>query len=181
MYLQVSSICAKHSFLQCKVVYKTHYTYLRLSRIYPNLTDLCNRCKQSLVNQAHVFWFCPRLISFWSEIFKTLNTAYSCLSRTPFGSLRCPPFPCTPKITHAFFGLRYPAGKASLPPKLERSLPPSDRMWLKGMLTSIRLERVRFSPSGSWNWFEKNSKFGETWRVNMGGLKPFWPPTPFYY
>lgn len=56
-----SSICATHGLLQCKVVHRTHYTNLKLSRIYPNVADSCNRCKQSPANHSHMFRFCPRL------------------------------------------------------------------------------------------------------------------------
>lgn len=72
-----SPICVKHGLLQCKVVHKFHYTNLTLSRIYPNVTNSCNRCQKCPGNHSHMFWFCPRLTTFWSEISKTLRTAYN--------------------------------------------------------------------------------------------------------
>lgn len=72
-----SSICARHSLLQCKVVHRVHYTNMRLSRMYPNVIDSCNRCHQSPADHSHMFWFWPRLATFWSEIFITLSRAYN--------------------------------------------------------------------------------------------------------
>lgn len=58
----------------------TKFTTLILgyvSRIYPNVTDSCNRCKQSPAEHSHMFGFCPRLATLWSKIFKTISTVYN--------------------------------------------------------------------------------------------------------
>ena len=33
----------------------------------------CNRSKQSPAHHLHMFWMCPRLTSFWSDLFRTLK------------------------------------------------------------------------------------------------------------
>lgn len=35
----------------------------------------CNYFKQSPSDHLHLFWMCPRLTSFWSDLFKTLEQA----------------------------------------------------------------------------------------------------------
>lgn len=76
--------CARKSFWQCKVA----HTNMRLSRIYPSLTDSCNSCKQSPADHSHMCWVWPSLAAFWCEIFKMLSTAYNAtVSPEPFMAL----------------------------------------------------------------------------------------------
>lgn len=67
-----SSLCARHGLLQCKVLFRVHYTNAWLAKIYPGTSDSCNRCKQSPANHTHMFWSCPNLTGFWCQIFDAL-------------------------------------------------------------------------------------------------------------
>lgn len=155
-----SSVCARHGLLQCKVVHKTHYTNLRLSRIYPNVTDSCNRCKQSPANHSHMFWSCPRLATFWSEIFKTLSTAYNTtISPEPLLALFGTPLqPFTSKVTQTVITFTTLLARRLILLDWKHPQPPSHGRWVKEVLLSIRLEKLRFSLNGSLNSFER------TWR-----------------
>lgn len=146
----------KHGLLQCKVVHKIHYTDLTLSRIYPNVTNLCNRCKKCPGNHSHMFWFCPRLTTFWSEISKTLWTAYNTIvSPDPLLALFGTPLqPFTSKVTQTALAFATLLAKWLIILNWKLPQPPSHSSWLKEMLLSIRLEKLRFSPSGSLNSFE---------------------------
>ena len=72
-----SSICSRHSLIQAKVVFKIHYTRLKLSRIYPGLSDACLRCGLTPADHLHTFITCPRLHPFWCGIFETVNLTYN--------------------------------------------------------------------------------------------------------
>ncbi len=48
-----------------------------LAQIYPSVSDACNRCKQSPANLIHVLWGCPKLLEYWTKIFKTLKDAFN--------------------------------------------------------------------------------------------------------
>ena len=72
--VHTSSICARHSLLQCKVLFRVNYTNVRLAKIYPDTSGSCNRCKQSPANHTHMFWSCLKLTGFWRQIFDTLST-----------------------------------------------------------------------------------------------------------
>ena len=68
-----SSVCARHGLIQCKVVHRTHWTKARLSRIYENIDPFCEKCHQTPVTHAHMFWSCTSLNTFWKAIFATLT------------------------------------------------------------------------------------------------------------
>jgi len=109
MLVHTSSICARHSLLQCKVLFRVHYTNVRLAKIYPGTSDSCNRCKQLPANHTHMFWSCPNLTSFWCQIFDTLATVLEMdLNPEPytalFGSppLRTPNLPASKRRVLAF-------------------------------------------------------------------------------
>ena len=68
-----SSICARHGLIQCKILHRIHYTNARLARILPDVSDACNRCGQSPADLVHMFWACPRLSEFWTDIFKSFK------------------------------------------------------------------------------------------------------------
>ena len=152
-----SSICARHGLLQCKVVHKVHYTNLRLSRIYPNATDSCNRCKQSPADHSHMFWSCPRLATFWSEIFKTLSTAYdTTISPEPLLALFGAPLePCTSRVIQNVLAFTTLLARRLILLKWKHSQPPSHGRWVEEVLLFMSLEKLRFSLNGSLNSFER--------------------------
>lgn len=45
----------------------------KLSKFYPEIEDKCDCCAQSPADPAHMFWSCPKLISFWSFYFEILS------------------------------------------------------------------------------------------------------------
>lgn len=61
-------------YFNVSILFKVHYTNAWLAKIYPTASDSCNRCQQSSTNHTHMFWSCPSLSNFWSQIFDTLAT-----------------------------------------------------------------------------------------------------------
>ncbi len=59
--------CARLELIQFKVLHRAHLSKSRLSEIYPNVTDLCDRCQGSPCNLSHMFFSCPGLQKFWSD------------------------------------------------------------------------------------------------------------------
>ena len=157
--VHTSSICARHSLLQCKVLFRVHYTNVRLAKIYPDTSDSCNRCKQSPANHTHMFWSCLKLTGFWRQIFDTLSTVLDIdLNPEPctvlFGSppLTKPQLPASKRRVLAFTTL---LARRLILFKWKHVLPPSHNSWLREVLTHIKLEKVRFSLAGSDNAFNK--------------------------
>lgn len=72
-----STSCARLGLIQCKVLHRIHYSRARLSRIYSNVSETCERCHVAKADLAHMFWSCNKLYNFWSTIFQTLSKAFS--------------------------------------------------------------------------------------------------------
>lgn len=72
------SVNVRHQLIQFKVLHRLHYSKTKLHRIYPSISPLCDRCKSAEGSLAHLFWTCPSLYNFWSEIFKWFSDIYNC-------------------------------------------------------------------------------------------------------
>uniref|UniRef100_A0A0S7EYH1 LIN1 n=2 Tax=Poeciliopsis prolifica TaxID=188132 RepID=A0A0S7EYH1_9TELE len=65
--IRSSSSCARLSLIQFKVVHRIHFSKSRLSQIYPDMVDVCDKCKGSPCNLGHMFYLCPSLYGFWYQ------------------------------------------------------------------------------------------------------------------
>lgn len=152
-----SSICARHGLIQCKFIHRIYYTNHRLSKFYPNVADIFNRCNQSPADLMHMFWSCPKLIDFWSKIFDTLHKAYNVgADPHPFTALFGIPHTnaFSSKAQHCMAFCTLLARRLILL-NWKHTLPPSYSRWVKEVLFNLKLERLRFSLKGSLRNFEK--------------------------
>ena len=103
-----------------------------------------------------MFWFCPRLATFWSEIFKTLSTAYNTvISPEPLLALFGAPLqPFSSKVMQTVLAFATLLARRLILLNWKHPQPPSHSRWVKEMFLSIRLEKLRFSLNGSLNAFE---------------------------
>lgn len=155
-----SSICSRHGLIQCKIVHRTHLTKVRLSKIYGNIDPTCDRCHQAPATHSHMFWSCPSLHGFWSEIFETISNSID--------------IPIEPTALTALFGVtptelvlpRYKADLIAFTTLLARRLvllkwkhptSPSHSVWLRDILYFIKMEKIRCVIRGS------ASRFDKTW------------------
>ena len=147
-----SSICARHGLIQCKLIHRTYYTNHRLSKIYPNVVDACNRCNQCPADLIHMFWSCPKLADFWSTIFNTLHmVSYSFVAD---------PHPLSALIWYPFTWQHSVSWSTTLARRLilrnwKQALPPSYDRCIREVLYNLKLERLRFSLRGSFRKFDK--------------------------
>ena len=63
------SSCARLSLIQLKVFHRAHLSKSKLHEIYPDSDPQCDRCHTARADLSHMFWFCPKLTTFWSLIF----------------------------------------------------------------------------------------------------------------
>ncbi len=68
-----SSICARHGLIQFKVIHRLHWSKQKLSKIFPDVDPSCDRCGQVPALLAHMFWSCPKLSSYWKNVFLTFS------------------------------------------------------------------------------------------------------------
>ncbi|KAI5086460.1 hypothetical protein C0J45_6416, partial [Silurus meridionalis] len=71
--IYTSSICVRHRLIQFKVFNRLHLSRTKLAKIYTNVDPNCTRCHQAPASLAHMFWSCPSIGTFWSEIFNTFT------------------------------------------------------------------------------------------------------------
>lgn len=64
------SICARQSLIQFKIMHRLHMSKVKLSKIYPEVNPICDRCRQAPATLFHTFWSSSSLTSFWSSIFE---------------------------------------------------------------------------------------------------------------
>lgn len=51
-----STFCARLGLIQFKVLNRGHFCKTRLTRIYPDIEDKCDRCDNSPCNLSHMFF-----------------------------------------------------------------------------------------------------------------------------
>ena len=156
-----SSICARHCVIQFKVVHRLHYSKEKLAKMNPTIDSTCDRCKKDTASLFHMFWSCPLLTQFWQSIFETLARIFR--------------LPLQPSPLSAIFGV-VPAGadlnatQANLlayTTLLARRLilfkwkdpkAPSYAHWIREVMQSLKLEKIRYTMRGT------VSKFYLTWK-----------------
>lgn len=68
-----SSVCIRHGLLQFKILHRLHLSKLKLSKMFPTVNPLCDRCGQAPASLAHMFWTCPSITTYWVKIFQSLS------------------------------------------------------------------------------------------------------------
>lgn len=78
--IRTCSISSNFQLIQYKVVHRLHYSRTKLHSLYPSVSPLCIKCKSREGTLAHLFWTCPKICKFWSDIF----CLYSKVLKTDF-------------------------------------------------------------------------------------------------
>lgn len=156
-----SSMCARHSLLQFKVVHRAHLSKSKLAKMYPQINSTCDRCKTEEATLIHMFWLCPNLEGFWKAIFEALSIIFTVrINPDPLVSL----FGVVPEGTQLpFGGKRVVAFTTLLARRLilmrwKDTAPPSISHWIRDVIVNLKLEKIRCTLHGS------EKKFNETWR-----------------
>ena len=143
--IQNRSVNSRHQLIQFRVVHHLHYCKLKLHKIAPSVSPLCDSCKVSKGTLSHTFWLCPLLTGLWDKIFDWFSKAY----KRPF----------QPKAELAIFGCSQTT--PSQPAAMQQSLmlrmivakrlillewkptsPPCFQRWLAKMASAIQMERL---------------------------------------
>lgn len=146
-----ASICARHGLLQCKILFKAHYTNAILAKIFPDKNSECNRCHQAPANHLHMFWTCSQLSTFWSDIFKSLSEIFQIpINLDPltalFGLPQNPNIPLNIKRAIAFTTLQ---ARRSILLKWKRASPPTHNKWIQEIFSCLKLKKKQYSLKGS--------------------------------
>ena len=153
-----SSTCARLTLIQFKVLFRIHYSKAKLSRIYPNVTDSCDRCHSSPCNLTHMFYSCPLLVNLWKNYFDAMSKVFSIpVNISPhtaifgvpedyarFTSKQLEVLAFTSLIVRRLILLQWKSTK-----------PPSSTQWLSEVMSFLKLERIRYSTRGNLTTFPK--------------------------
>lgn len=138
-----SPICARHALIQFKMLHRTKYTNARLATFPPALSPSCTRCKQTPADLIHMFWSCPALTSYWTDISNTFKEVFPLTA--VFGLLPTMGIPTDIRTVVAFSSL---LARRLILLKWHVS-PLTHNSWIKGVHRALKLERIRFSMKGS--------------------------------
>lgn len=154
-----SSSCTRLGLIQFKVFHRLHYSKKRLSKIYPNVDETCDRCHNAPADLTHMFWSCPCLVDYWTIIFRSLSEALD--------------IDLKPNVWTAIFGvtsidrpvrnkLKDNIAFASLLARRRLLLdwksqhPPKASLWLRDLMMFLKLEKIKYTMRGSSSKFQSN-------------------------
>lgn len=118
--------------------------------IFPSVSATCDECKSDDGTLGHLFWSCPKLQTFWEDIFHLYSVIY-CKQLFPDSLLiilGCSNFSLTPPSSlqkALMFGLVIT--KHVILSEWKSAASPCFKKWLYDMVSCIYLEEIRYSLS----------------------------------
>lgn len=67
------SINVRHCLMQFKIVHRLHYSKVKLHRLFPSVSPLCEKCETSEATLAHSFILCPKIENYWIDVFNIIS------------------------------------------------------------------------------------------------------------
>ena len=147
-----STSCSRLNLIQFKVVHRIYFTNSKLSKMYPDIADTCNRCHMRPANMTHIFWSCPHLQDYWSVIFKHLAEALN-MKLTPSAETAIFGVVPDPQITRNKYkdSIAFASLLARRRILLEWKSPfaPKTSLWLKDLMLYLDLEKIKYNLKGT--------------------------------
>uniref|UniRef100_A0A8C6WLN3 Reverse transcriptase zinc-binding domain-containing protein n=1 Tax=Neogobius melanostomus TaxID=47308 RepID=A0A8C6WLN3_9GOBI len=162
--------CCKLNLIQFKTVHRIYFTNSRLSKMYLNVKDECNRCHMSPANMTHMFWSCPHLKNYWAIIFNHLARALE-ITLTPsedaaiFGTFfnrNWESYTNCERNTIAFSTL---IARRRILLEWKSTNAPKASHWYKDLLLFLDLEKIKYDLRG------QPSQFDTTWGAMINYTK----------
>lgn len=154
-----TTVCARLSLIQLKVLHRIHLTKARLHKLFPQTEDSCTRCSFSPADHTHTFFSCPKLASFWASFFDFMSRAlHVSLSPCPivaiFGVSLLSSITRQKAEVIAFASL---IARRCILLHWKCPTPPPTTSWLKDLMSFLSLEKLKYATRGS------TDKFYKTW------------------
>lgn len=152
-----SASCARLSLIQFKTVYRLHFSTSRLSKIYPSIPDLCNRCNTSPCDLTHMFFACPSLQLYWTFYSEVLSHVLSVtLKPCPLVAIFGVSEDATLNLSRkqldiiAFTSL---LARRRILLSWKAPHPPARSRWLEDVMFFLKMEKIKFRLRGNVNKF----------------------------
>ena len=140
------SINSRLQLVQFKVMHRLHYSKVKMNKMYPTVSDICDRCSTSRGTLGHTFWSCPRIAAFWKDIFAWYSRVYHIhIDPDPLTVL----FGCSEASLSLPYSIQQTIMLGTLIAKRiilsewKTSVIPSFNRWLNEFVSLIYLERLR--------------------------------------
>lgn len=143
--------------VQFKILYRVHYSKSRLSKMYPQIIDQCERCRSSPCDLSHTFFLCPMLKNFWSQFSTIISKALDIkVELNPYLAILGIPVNSTiTSSTHsqilAFTSL---IARRKILLNWKSPQAPLISHWLREVLSFLKLEKINFTIKGHKQKFE---------------------------
>lgn len=151
-----TSICARHSLIQFKIVHRLHMSKVKLSKMYPEVNPICDRCKQAPATLFHTFWSCSSLTSFWTSIFEAYSKITGVnIDPCPFIGLFGVPSEILPIQRSELNCIAYSSllARRLILLNWKSDKPPSFGRWICDVMFFLKVEKIRYTLNGSTNKF----------------------------
>ena len=152
------SINSRHQLIQFKVVHRLHYSCTKLHSFYPSVSPICSKCQSAEGTLGHLFWFCPKLNQFWSDIFKCFSEVYECnISPDPFTAILGGSQHLSMLTNEHRRTIQYGMviAKRNILTLWKSGEAPSFKAWLSETTSLLHMERIRHNVSLSSAAFDK--------------------------
>ena len=143
--VHTSSPCARHRVIQLKIVLRAHLTKSRLVKIFPNVDPSCPHCKGQPADYVHMFWSCPKLTTFWVNIFGACSKM---LQRVITPNPVCALFGFTPE-NRSLIAFTSLIARRLILLSWKDQAPPSFTGWITDIMHFLKLEKIRYTLKGS--------------------------------
>ena len=165
----------RHRLIQFKIIHRLHYSKEKLHKIYPELSPLCDRCKISPASLMHSFVSCPKIQSFWIDVFNTMSGAMA-ITIKPESALIILGISNTLKALNVtqqhFFSYCLIIAKKVILRHWKDAAAPTFKMWLDDLANTLHLERIRYTVQGRLEQFNKCWKPLLDYLLSSGRLQP---------
>ena len=155
-----SSICTRVQETNYKILTGWYRTPDLLHKIFPATSDRCWRCMEDKGTMLHVFWSCPRLHHFWSEVRRITQQ---------FSDREIPDDPAffllhatdAPTRVYKKSIVRHllDSAKACIPVRWKSPLPPTIAMWLRRIDEINRMEDLILTNQ------DRQKAYTDAWRI----------------
>lgn len=147
-----TSICARLTLIQFKVVFRCHYSKTRLAQIFQNTADVCDRCGGSPCNLTHMFFSCPALTNFWQIYFDTISKVFAKIFHiSPHIGIFGLPEEYTQYTTKELEVIAFTSllAKRHLLLNWKSTTAPSSTQWIKETMSFLKVEKIRYTRMGN--------------------------------
>lgn len=166
--IKLTSVNARLQLIQFKVLHRLHYSKTRLNRLFPSISPMCDKCKAGDGTLGHLFFLCPMLQTFWSDIFKLYSTVYKKILKpdilTVILGYSDQTLSCSKSLQQAImFGMVI--AKRVILKEWKATTPPIYTKWLNEVMSCLYLEEIRYKLT------DNHDKFTKIWGPFVNHIK----------